>query len=235
MRGRMVLAGLVVAGSLGAGAAPDEVTSSDPCGDLAAARVGAHHLEAQPEEWDRADIAALTVREVLAADGTVDGVDLVVEFCGDVRAPRDPGESVEVTWRLPDEDCRASVAHGSVVNQTVVSGNVGVVIGPGSPRFAVRCVDQRSPGDLVTTASDREVVALSPAAVAREGRVLTFALRVEELGPLGTLVDDGATIAATGVSRALYGTSWFGDLGEVAWTGGTTDWIGVIAPLTLGD
>lgn len=233
MRGRVLLSGVLAVAAIGAGDAPASVTVDDPCGDMAAVSIaGGDTVTLQPDDWDRNDVAGLTVVEVRDGDDVV-GVDLLVEMCGDVAVPDRPGERVEVRWPVTD-DCWASTLVSQGPDPVYVVGNIGAptTLEPTS-RISVRCYEEHA--WVVATVHEEVGVELAPERIARDGRTLSLSLRADELGELAELVASGVTIdganavsyAATGVATAH---SW-----EVHGHLGTGDWTAGAPPLTLGE
>lgn len=234
MRGRSVVLAAVALATMGAGDVSRAVTVDDACGDMAHVMAEGDRTVLQPEDWDRNDLAALTVAEVRGSAGEVAGVDVVLEVCGEAAAPSRPGEFVEVRWDV-SEDCWASAALGHGGNSAYVTGNAGLVLAPDEARFSLRCFDGYA-YDMVGIVEDRTVVGLGPDRVAVEGRTVVLSLRAAELGELAGLVSDGASIpGARAASYAVVGTGVAFDVpGMIGGGLGAVDWSDRTPALTLG-
>lgn len=233
MRGRASVVGVVAVAALGAGDGQRSVSVEDPCGDMMWVSTADGAAELQPEEWDRNDLAGLTVLEVRDDDGPTVGVDLVVETCGDAAPPDRPGEFLDVRWSLSN-DCSASAAVGHGGNSVYVTGNAGVLVAPDEPRFSVLCRNGYA-FDLVATVHEELGVTLDDTRVRRDGRSTVIELRSAELGDLGALVGPGATLPdAAATSYATRGTGVAVDGDGPRGAAGTTDWTPRVDAITLG-
>lgn len=235
MRGRSVVLAAVALATLGAGDVAGAATVDDVCGDVAYLAAGGDRTVLQPGEWDRNDLAGLTVAEIRGSADEVVGLDVVVEVCGDAATPSRPGEFLEVRWDVSD-GCWASVALGHGGNSAYVTSNTGLMIGPDDARFSLRCLRGHA-YDMVGTVEDRAVVALGPDRVTVEGRTVLLSLRAVELGELAGLVSDGASIpGARATSNAAVGTGVAFDVPGIVGGGlGAVDWSDPTPVLTLGD
>lgn len=231
--GRVGLAAVMVLGALAAAEPPRSVSVADVCGDILAADVDGELHSAQPADWARNDVAALTVTEVTDEEERLLGVDLLVTHCADAREADRHGERVIVRWPL-DERCEAMVDVVPDTPRTDLGGGTSVRPGPGGPKLSVSCFEHPPAG----IGSQVAAVAIDPEAVSRDGRTLRVALRRDALGDLASLLAEGTTIAASVDSYALVGATMAPSARIGAVTAqvyaGTADRTAATPPLSLG-